>query len=201
MEQADRDGHALWTRSEGLFARHIVVSDKDIFIESISQLQLFDRDGERKTQFYTGSSVLSHVAGTFCRSYRARLLLESDWQTPRLIVYDNADRKTARQVLGRDEKSHMDRGPGVLRRPTDFVVDEINNRAFVINAGQHRVEVFRDEKFSTRWGRAGDGPGQFRFDGQVEVVEEMNTEYGTAVGCCWWHRTRRRRLYICRGFF
>ena len=175
----DRDGHALWTRSlEGLFARHIVVSDKDIFIESISQLQLFDRDGERKTQFLIPALLVSSLRmwqGRFAALIEPVSLLESDWQTPRLIVYDNAERKTARQVLGRDEKSHMDRGPGVLRRPTDFVVDEINNRAFVINAGQHRVEVFRDEKFSTRWGRAGDGPGQFRFDGQVEVVEEMNT--------------------------
>ena len=175
----DRDGHALWTRPlEGLFLRHIVVSGEDIFIESISQLQLFDREGERKTQFLIPALLVSSLRmwqGRFAALIEPVSLLESDWQTPRLVVYDGADRKTARQVLGRDEKSHMDRGPGVLRRPTDFVVDEINKRAFVVNAGQHRVEVFRDEKFSTRWGRAGDGPGQFRFEGQIEVVEEMNT--------------------------
>ena len=69
----------------------------------------------------------------------------------------------------------MDRGPGVLRRPTDFVVDEVKNRAFVVNAGQNRIEVFRDERFSTRWGRVGDAPGQFRFSGEVEVVDEMTS--------------------------
>lgn len=175
----DRDGQPLWTYSlEGLFARHIVASGEDVFIESISQLQLFDRDGQRKTQFLIPALLVSSLRmwqGRFAALIEPVSLLESDWQTPRLVVYDSADRRTARQVLGRDEKSHMDRGPGVLRRPTDFVVDEVYNRAFVVNAGQDRIEVFRDEKFSTRWGRAGDGPGQFRFTGQVEVVEEMNT--------------------------
>ena len=56
----DRDGHALWTRPlEGLFLRHIVVSGEDIFIESISQLQLFDREGERKTQFLIPALLVS----------------------------------------------------------------------------------------------------------------------------------------------
>ena len=123
------------------------------------------------------------MAGALCGTHRACFSVGKRLADAALVVYDGADRKTARQVLGRDEKSHMDRGPGVLRRPTDFVVDEIHNRAFVVNAGQHRVEVFRDEKFSTRWGRAGDGPGQFRFEGQIEVVEEMNRSYGYAVDC------------------
>ncbi len=175
----DRDARLLWTRPlEGLFARHIVVSGEDVFIESISQLQLFDRDGQRKTQYLIPALLVSSLRmwqGRFAALIEPVSLLESDWQTPRLVVYDTADRRTARQVLGRDEKSHMDRGPGVLRRPTDFAVDEERNRAFVVNAGQDRIEVFRDEKYATRWGRSGDGAGEFRFAGSVEVVEEMNS--------------------------
>ncbi len=175
----DADARLLWTRPlEGLFARHIVVSGDDVFIESISQLQLFDRDGERKTQYLIPALLVSSLRmwqGRFAALIEPVSLLESDWQTPRLVVYDTADRRTARQVLGRDEKSHMDRGPGVLRRPTDFAVDEALNRAFVVNAGQDRIEVFRDEKYATRWGRPGDGAGEFRFAGSVEVVEEMNS--------------------------
>lgn len=174
----DRDGRLLWTRPlDGLFARHIVIDGEDVFIESISQLQLFDLEGQRKTQYLIPALLVSSLRmwqGRFAALIEPVSLLDSDWQTPRLVVYDSADRKKARQVLGRDEKSHMDRGPGVLRRPTDFVVDEMGNRAFVVNAGQDRVEVFRDEKFSTRWGSAGSEPGQFRFGGSVEVVEEIN---------------------------
>jgi len=173
----DRDSRLVWTRPlDGLFARHIVVDGDDVFIESISQLQHLGRDGERHTQYLIPALLVSSLRmwqGRFAALIEPVSLLESDWQTPRLVVYDDADRKSTRLVIGRDAKSHMDRGPGVLRRPTDFVVDEEQNRAFVVNAGQNRVEVFRDERFSTRWGSVGDGPGQFRFSGEVEVIEEM----------------------------
>jgi hypothetical protein len=173
----DRDSRLVWTRPlDGLFARHIVVDGDDVFIESISQLQHLSRDGERHTQYLIPALLVSSLRmwqGRFAALIEPVSLLDSDWQTPRLVVYDNADRKSTRLVIGRDAKSHMDRGPGVLRRPTDFAVDEGRNRAFVVNAGQNRIEVFRDERFSTRWGYAGDGPGQFRFAGEVEVVDEM----------------------------
>jgi DNA-binding beta-propeller fold protein YncE len=175
----DSDSQLVWTRPlDGLFARHIVVDGDDVFIESISQLQHLSRDGERHTQYLIPALLVSSLRmwqGRFAALIEPVSLLDSDWQTPRLVVYDNADRQSTRLVIGRDAKSNMDRGPGVLRRPTDFVVDEVKNRAFVVNAGQNRIEVFRDERFSTRWGRVGDAPGQFRFSGEVEVVDEMTS--------------------------
>jgi DNA-binding beta-propeller fold protein YncE len=90
-----------------------------------------------------------------------------------LVVYDDAARGSTVQVIGRDAKSHQDRGSGLLRRPTDFAVDESSARAFVVNAGLDRVEVFRDGHYLTRWGEEGDAEGQFRFAGSVEVVVNM----------------------------
>ena len=100
---------------------------------------------------------------------------QGDWQAPRLVVYDDPQRGAAIQVLGRDPKSHQDTGSGLLRRPTDFAVDEPTARAFVVNAGQDRIEVFRDGHYLTRWGREGTGKGQFRFAGRLEVVVDMAT--------------------------
>ena len=62
-----------------------------------------------------------------------------------------------------------------MRRPTDFAVDEPTARAFVVNAGQDRIEVFRDGHYLTRWGREGTGTGQFRFAGRLVVVVDMAT--------------------------
>ena len=62
-------------------------------------------------------------------------------------------------------------GPEV--RPTDFAVDEVSARAFVVNAGQDRIEVFRGDDYLTRWGEEGDAEGQFRFSGDIEVVVNM----------------------------
>ncbi len=173
----DPDGRLLWTRPlEGLFARHIVIDGEDIFIESISQLQHFNKDGERQAQYLIPALLVSSLRmwqGHFAALIENVSLLESDWQAPRLVVYDDVDRQRTQQVMGRDAKSPMDRGRGVLRRPTDFVVDEKLDRAFVVNAGQNRIEVFRAGHFSTRWGRAGTEPGQFRFFGEMEVVEDM----------------------------
>jgi hypothetical protein len=173
----DPDGRLVWTRPlAGLFARHIVIDGEDIFIESISQLQLFSRNGERHAQYLIPALLVSSLhmwQGRFAALIENVSLLESDWQAPRLVVYDDVDRNRTRQVMGRDAKSPMDRGRGVLRRPTDFVVDELLDRAFVVNAGQNRIEVFRAGHFLTRWGSAGSEPGQFRFFGEMEVVEDM----------------------------
>ena len=102
-------------------------------------------------------------------------LREGDWQAPRLVVYDEPRRGAAIQVIGRDPKSPQDTGSGLLRRPTDFAVDEASARAFVVNAGQGRIEVFRQGHYLTRWGREGGAEGQFRFAGRIEVVANMAT--------------------------
>jgi len=171
------DGGLLWTRPlAGLFARHIVIDGEDVYIESISQLQQFDRSGERQVQYAIPALLVSSLRfwqGRFAALIEPLALREGDWQAPRLVVYDDAARGSTVQVIGRDAKSHQDRGSGLLRRPTDFAVDESSARAFVVNAGLDRVEVFRDGHYLTRWGEEGDAEGQFRFAGSVEVVVNM----------------------------
>ena len=171
------DGGLLWTRPlAGLFARHIVIDGEEIYIESISQLQQFDRSGERQVQYAIPALLVSSLRfwqGRFAALIEPLSLREGDWQAPRLVVYDDAERGSTVQVIGRDPKSHQDRGSGLLRRPTDFAVDEVSARAFVVNAGQDRIEVFRGDHYLTRWGEEGDAGGQFRFSGDIEVVVNM----------------------------
>ena len=173
------DGQLLWTRPlAGLFARHIVIDGKEIYIESISQLQQFDRQGERQVQYAIPALLVASLRfwqGRFAALIEPLSLREEDWQAPRLVVYDDAERGSTIQVIGRDPKSHQDRGSGLLRRPTDFAVDEASERAFVVNAGQDRIEVFRESHYLTRWGEEGDAEGQFRFAGDIEVVVDMAT--------------------------
>jgi len=173
-------GRLLWTRPlKGLFARHIVVGDDDqIFIESISQLQQFDTDGERQTRYIVPALLVSSLrlwTGKFAALIEPVTLVEGDWQAPRLVVYDSVQRQTAGLVIGRDPTSPEDRGSGLLLRPTDFVVDETSFRSFVVNAGQGRIEVFRKDRFLTRWGQKGSGPGEFRFAGRIAVIDDMTT--------------------------
>ena len=172
-------GRLLWTRPlAGLFARHIVIDGENIYIESISQLQQFDRAGERQEQYAIPALLVASLRfwdGRFAALIEPLTLRESDWQAPRLVVYDDPQRGKAIQVLGRDPKSHQDTGSGLLRRPTDFAVDESSARAFIVNAGQDRIEVFRDGYYLTRWGSIGTAEGQFRFAGRLEVVADMAT--------------------------
>ena len=173
------DGNLLWTKPlEGLFARHILIDGEDVFVETLSQLQHFDRDGNIQTQYLVPALLVSSLRiwqGRFAALIEPVSLLDSDWNAPRLVVYDTVDRQRASLLIGQDEKSKIDRGRGVLRRPTDFAVDEMDNRAFIVNAAQDRVEVFRDGKYLTRWGNLGSGPGEFNFKGDFAVIDDIET--------------------------
>lgn len=177
-------GERLWTRPlEGLFARHIAVGDDDqIYVESISQLQQFDRNGERQKQYLVPALLVASLrfwSGRFAALIEPLTLVEGDWQAPRLVLYEGMERATPGLVIGRDPASPQDQGDGLLQRPTDFVVDEASQRSFVVNAGLQRVEVFRDARFSTRWGEEGRRPGQFRFAGETAVIDDI--EQGTVI--------------------
>ena len=173
------DGTRLWTRPlAGLFARHIVINGEAIYIESISQLQLFDPAGERQVQYAIPALLVASLRlwqGRFAALIEPLALRTGDWQAPRLVVYDDPQRASASRALGRDPKSHQDRGNGVLLRPTDFAIDEAADRAFVVNAGHGRIEVFRRGHYLTRWGEEGAGEDQFRFTGRTRVVVDMAT--------------------------
>ena len=173
------DGRLLWTRPlAGLFARHIVIDGDAIYIESISQLQLFDQAGEQQVQYAIPALLVASLRlwqGRFAALIEPLALRADDWQAPRLVVYDDPQRATASRVIGRDPKSHQDRGNGLLLRPTDFAVDEAADRAFVVNAGQSRIEVFQRGHYLTRWGAEGAGDDQFRFTGHIQVVVDMAT--------------------------
>ena len=173
------DGRLLWTRPlAGLFARHIVIDGHAIYIESISQLQLFDQAGEQQIQYAIPALLVASLRlwqGRFAALIEPLALRADDWQAPRLVVYDNPQRATASRVIGRDPKSHQDRGNGLLLRPTDFAVDEAADRAFVVNAGHSRIEVFQRGHYLTRWGEEGEEDDQFRFTGHIQVVVDMAT--------------------------
>ncbi len=174
------EGQRLWTLPlEGLFARHIAVDREDRpFIESISQLQQFDPQGRPLARFNIPALLVSSLRfwkENFAALVEPLQLVEGTWQAPRLVVYRGLERKTAALTIGRDPFSPEDRGSGLLVRPTDFVVDEISSRAFVVNAGQNRIEVFRDGKFLTHWGRQGEASGQFRFAGTTTVIDDLST--------------------------
>lgn len=173
------DGRLLWTRPlAGLFARHIVINGEDIYIESISQLQLFDQAGDQQVQYAIPALLVASLRlwqGHFAALIEPLALRTGDWQAPRLVVYDDPKRTAASRAIGRDPKSHQDRGNGLLLRPTDFAVDEAADRAFVVNAGHSRIEVFRRGHYLTRWGEEGAGDDQFRFAGRIQVVVDMAT--------------------------
>ncbi len=173
------DGNLLWTKPlEGLFARHILIDGENVFVETLSQLQHFDRNGNLQTQYLIPALLVSSLRiwkGRFAALIEPVSLLDSDWNAPRLVIYDTVDRRRASLLIGHDEKSKIDRGRGVLRRPTDFAVDETDNRAFIVNAAQDRVEVFRDGKYLTRWGNPGSGPGEFSFKGDFAVIDDIET--------------------------
>ena len=173
------DGRLLWTRPlAGLFARHIVINGEDIYIESISQLQLFDQAGDQQVQYAIPALLVASLRlwqGHFAALIEPLALRTGDWQAPRLVVYDDPKRTAASRAIGRDPKSHQDRGNGLLLRPTDFAVDEAADRAFVVNAGHSRIEVFRRGHYLTRWGEEGAGDDQFRFTGRIQVVVDMAT--------------------------
>ena len=173
------DGRLLWTRPlAGLFARHIIVDSDAIYIESISQLQLFDQAGEQQVQYAIPALLVASLRlwqGRFAALIEPLALRADDWQSPRLVVYDDPQRATASHVIGRDPKSHQDRGNGLLLRPTDFAVDEAADRAFVVNAGHSRIEVFQRGHYLTRWGEEGEEDNQFRFTGRSQVVVDMAT--------------------------
>ena len=173
------DGRLLWTRPlAGLFARHIVIDGDAIYIESISQLQLFDQAGEQQVQYAIPALLVASLRlwqGRFAALIEPLTLRAGDWQAPRLVVYDDPQRAAASRVIGRDPKSYQDRGSGLLLRPTDFAVDEAADRAFVVNAGHSRIEVFQQGHYLTRWGEEGDGEDQFRFKGRLQVIVDMAT--------------------------
>lgn len=173
------DGRLLWTRPlAGLFARHIVIDGDAIYIESISQLQLFDQAGEQQVQYAIPALLVASLRlwqGRFAALIEPLALRADDWQAPRLVVYDDPQRAEASRVMGRDPKSLQDRGNGLLLRPTDFAVDEAADRAFVVNAGHSRIEVFHRGHYLTQWGEEGAGDDQFRFTGRIQVVVNIAT--------------------------
>ena len=176
----DRDGRPLWKQPlEGLFARHIAVDRKDHpFIESISRLQQFSPNGDRLAHFGIPALLVSSLRfwkDSFAALVESVHLVEGEWRAPRLVVYEGLERTTTSITMGRDPLSEEDRGNGLLFRPTDFAVDAASSRAFVVNAGRSRIEVFRNGRYLTKWGIEGTGFGQFRFSGAARVVDELES--------------------------
>lgn len=174
----DPDGRPVWTRPLGvLFARQILIDGQDrVRIESVSQLLEYDLEG----QPVGPRRLLPPLLATSVRLWTGRVAAlveplqvdDSPTPAPRLIVYRDADRREIDFTVGRDPIAADDRGDGLLQRPADFCVEEGADRAFILNAGLHRIEAFRRGQFLTRWGEAGEEPGQFRFGGSVEVVDD-----------------------------
>ncbi|MBI2503761.1 MAG: hypothetical protein HYW07_11090 [Candidatus Latescibacteria bacterium] len=184
----DAQGRQLWTRTlSGLFARHLAVGPGDlIYIESIDRLHQFDTGGELVAEYAVPPLLISGLrfwGGRFALLVEPVNYLEMGWQAPRLMVYEGPERREAQWSVGREPLSAQEHGRGVLKRPSDFAVDEALDRVFIVNAGQSRIEVFRRDQYLTSWGREGGGAGAFRFAGEAEVIEDM------ASG-----RTARRRV-------
>ena len=175
----DAEGRQLWQRPlQSIFARHIAIGgDDEIFIESISQLQQFDADGQLLQQKPIPALLVSSLRfwGGFMSALVEPLHTEVGWQSPRLVVYNDQSRSGYERVLGRDPRSPEDRGNGLLLRPSDFAVEGDAGRAFVVNAGAGRIEVFRDGDYLTRWGAAGSAAGAFGFSGSATVVDDIRS--------------------------
>jgi hypothetical protein len=174
----DSGGRHVWTKDlEGLFARHIAIHADQVYIEAISHLQQFNTDGERQSQYPVPPLLVSSLRfwkDDFAALVEPLSVADVGWLAPRLVIYKSAARSEVATVFGRDPLSETDRGAGLLRRPSDFVVDEASNRAFVVNAGHGRIEVFRNGRYLTRWGeRYGDEPA-FAFTGMATVIDDMS---------------------------
>ena len=63
----------------------------------------------------------------------------------------------------------------MLSRPSDFAAAESPDRVFIVNAGNSRIEVFREGAYLTRWGREGVDEGTFDFSGLARVVTDIST--------------------------
>ena len=173
------DGQIEWTRPlEAVFARHIAIDGERLYVESISQLHQFGRDGEPLSEYRVPALLVSSLRfwkGAFAALVEPLNVSQLGWEAPRLVLYGGVDRAQVSQTIGRDPLSERDRGAGLLHRPSDFATTTDPDRAFVVNAGYSRIEVFREGAYLTRWGRAGDGDGEFRFTGSFRVVDDMAT--------------------------
>ena len=184
----DAQGSPLWTRTlKGLFARHLAVDPGDrIYIESIDRLYQFDTGGELVAEHAVPPLLISSLrfwGARFALLIEPMNYLEMGWQAPRLMVYDSPAQREAQWSVGRESLAVQEQGRGVLKRPSDFAVDEGRDCVFIVNAGQSRIEVFHRTQYLTGWGREGEEAGAFRFAGEAEVIEDM------AAG-----RTARRRV-------
>ena len=174
----DAEGQLLWTRPlQTIFVRHIAIDDNRVFIESISHLQEFDTDGKMAEHYQVPPLMVSSIGfwrGSFAALVEPLGFDTAGWQAPRLVVYAAVDRSGVDRVFGRDPLSSNDRGAGLLKRPTDFATEPKGDRAFVVNAGHDRIEVFREGRYLTRWGgTVGNGPAEFRFRGKASVLVDL----------------------------
>lgn len=174
----DAQGQRLWERPlEGLFARHLAVGPGGrIYIECIDRLYQFDAEGAALAQYPVPPLLISSLR--FWGEHFALLIepanyLELGWQAPRLMVYDSPEQRQAQWWVGREPLSAQDPGRGVLKRPADFAVDAESNRVFINNAGASRIEVFLGARHLTGWGSEGEGAGQFRFAGELAVLDDL----------------------------
>ena len=174
----DAHGNEVWTTDlNGVFARHIAIHGSEIFIESISHLKQFDTSGESVADYRVPALLVSSLRfwhGNFAALVEPLNFSQVGWQSPRLVIYSGATRDQVEATIGRDPMTEADRGAGLLHRPSDFVVDESTDRAFVVNAGRGRIEVFRDGRYLTRWGKRTDGSGSFNFTGTLAVIDDMS---------------------------
>lgn len=202
----DPTGRSLWTQPlETAFARHIAIDGDDIFIESISQLQQFNREGESVADYAVPALLVSSLRfwkGHFAALVEPLSFADIGWQAPRLVVYARADRSKTDFVIGRDPLSPEDRGAGLLARPSDFAVDEASNRVFVVNAGRRRIEVFKDNVYLTRWLEASEEARRFRFAGELSVIDDlsMGTTRERTVTAGGISRDREGFLYVADTF-
>lgn len=174
----DAQGQLLWERRlQGLFARHLAVGPGGrIYIECIDRLYQFDTEGGEVAQYPVPPLLISSLR--FWGEHFALLIepanyLDMGWQAPRLMIYDSPEQRQARWWVGREPLSAQDPGRGVLKRPADFAVDAAFDRVFILNAGTSRVEVFLRARHLTGWGSEGEGTGQFRFAGELAVLDGL----------------------------
>ena len=179
----DPRGQRVWQRPlPGLYARHIAIEGERIFIEGIGQVRQFDPEGGLVKQSMTPPQLVSRLhfwKGRFAALIEPLSLAKEGWRAPKLVVYQDLERRKIASSIGRDPQSSEDRGGGVLRRPSDFVADPGSSRVFVVNAGSDRIEVFREGEYLTAWGEGGEGAGQFRFAGRTTVIRGLRTSMTT----------------------
>jgi len=172
-----RDGEILWTAPLAtVFARHIAIDGDQVFVESVSQLQQFTTDGVRQSEYRVPALLVSSLRfwrGAFAALVEPLEISNLGWRAPRLVVYSGVQRAEVQVVMGRDPLSPQDRGAGLLNRPSDFAAAEETARAFVVNSGSSRIEVFREGTYLTRWGREGHQEGAFQFRGSTRVIDDI----------------------------